>query len=77
MVFITIDHRTFNRIPIEFFTSANMIVSDINYSSQNDTMAKWQGLLPTYAKSLANLTTLKKMFRTFQEEGIYLTMINL
>ncbi len=34
-------------------------------------------LLPTYAKSLANLTTLKKMFRTFQEEGIDLTMIDL
>jgi lipid II:glycine glycyltransferase (peptidoglycan interpeptide bridge formation enzyme) len=33
--------------------------------------------LPTYAKSLANLTTLKKMFRTFQEEGIDLTMIDL
>ncbi|RUO85672.1 hypothetical protein, partial [Spiroplasma endosymbiont of Megaselia nigra] len=30
-----------------------------------------------YAKSLANLTTLKKMFRTFQEEGIDLTMIDL
>ncbi|WP_348735006.1 hypothetical protein [Spiroplasma endosymbiont of Ammophila pubescens] len=40
-------------------------------------MATWQGLLPTYAKSLANLTTLKKMFRTFQEEGIDLTMIDL
>ncbi|WP_338990187.1 hypothetical protein [Spiroplasma endosymbiont of Seladonia tumulorum] len=33
--------------------------------------------MPTYAKSLANLTTLKKMFRTFQEEGIDLTMIDL
>ncbi len=77
MVFITIEHWTFNRIPIEFFTSANMSVGDINYSSQNDPMATWQGLLPTYAKSLANLTTLKKMFRTFREEGIDLTMINL
>ncbi|MBW3057789.1 MAG: hypothetical protein CXB60_09635 [Spiroplasma poulsonii] len=77
MVFITIEHWTFNRIPIEFFTSANMSVGDINYSSQNDPMATWQGLLPTYAKSLANLTTLKKMFRTFQEEGIDLTMIDL
>ncbi|RUO85738.1 hypothetical protein, partial [Spiroplasma endosymbiont of Megaselia nigra] len=70
-------HWTFNRIPIEFFTSANMSVGNINYSSQNDPMATWQGLLPTYAKSLANLTTLKKMFRTFQEEGIDLTMIDL
>ncbi|WP_348736980.1 hypothetical protein [Spiroplasma endosymbiont of Ammophila pubescens] len=77
MVFITIEHWTFNRIPIEFFTSANMSVGDINYSSQNDPMATWQGLLPTYAKSLANLTTLKKIFRTFQEEGIDLTMIDL
>ncbi|UZQ30226.1 MAG: hypothetical protein OHM56_01405 [Spiroplasma phoeniceum] len=77
MVFITIEHWTFNRIPIEFFTSANMSVGDINYSSQNDPMTTWQGLLPTYAKSLANLTTLKKMFRTFQEEGIDLTMIDL
>ncbi|RUO85790.1 hypothetical protein [Spiroplasma endosymbiont of Megaselia nigra] len=77
MVFITIEHWTFNRIPIEFFTSANMSVGDINYSSQNDPIATWQGLLPTYAKSLANLTTLKKMFRTFQEEGIDLTMIDL
>ncbi len=77
MVFITIEHLTFNRIPIEFFTSANMNVGDINYSSQNDPMATWQGLLPTYAKSLANLTTLKKMFRTFQEENIDLTMIDL
>ncbi|UZQ31067.1 MAG: hypothetical protein OHM56_06175 [Spiroplasma phoeniceum] len=77
MVFITIEHWTFNRIPIEFFTSANMSVGNINYSSQNDPMATWQGLLPTYAKSLANLTTLKKMFRTFQEEGIDLTMIDL
>jgi len=77
MVFITIEHWTFNRIPIEFFTSASMSVGDINYSSQNDPMATWQGLLPTYAKSLANLTTLKKMFRTFQEEGIDLTMIDL
>ncbi len=77
MVFITIEHWTFNRIPIEFFTSANMSVGDINYSSQNDHMATWKGLLPTYAKSLANLTTLKKMFRTFQEEGIDLTMIDL
>ncbi len=77
MVFITIEYWTFNRIPIEFFTSANMSVGDINYSSQNDPMATWQGLLPTYAKSLANLTTLKKMFRTFQEEGIDLTMIDL
>ncbi|WP_338992867.1 hypothetical protein [Spiroplasma endosymbiont of Seladonia tumulorum] len=77
MVFITIEHWTFNRIPIEFFTSANMSVGDINYSSQNDPMITWQGLLPTYAKSLANLTTLKKMFRTFQEEGIDLTMIDL
>ncbi|UZQ30030.1 MAG: hypothetical protein OHM56_00185 [Spiroplasma phoeniceum] len=77
MVFITIEHWTFNRIPIEFFTSANMSVDNINYSSQNDHMATWQGLLPTYAKSLANLTTLKKMFRTFQEEGIDLTMIDL
>ncbi len=77
MVFITIEHWTFNRITIEFFTSANMSVGDINYSSQNDTIATWQGLLPTYAKSLANLTTLKKMFRTFQEEGIDLTMIDL
>jgi hypothetical protein len=33
--------------------------------------------LPTYAKLLANLTTLKKMFRTFQKEGIDLTMIDL
>ncbi len=40
-------------------------------------MITWQGLLPTYAKSLANLTTLKKIFRTFQEEGIDLTMIDL
>lgn len=77
MVFITIEHWTFNRIPIEFFTSANMSVGNINYSSQNDPMATWQGLLPTYAKSLANLTTLKKMFRTFQEESIDLTMIDL
>ncbi|WP_158614003.1 hypothetical protein [Spiroplasma endosymbiont of Megaselia nigra] len=77
MVFITIEHWTFNRIPIEFFTSANMSVGNINYSSQNDPMATWQGLLPTYAKSLANLTTLKKMFRTFQEEDIDLTMIDL
>ncbi|RUO85795.1 hypothetical protein, partial [Spiroplasma endosymbiont of Megaselia nigra] len=77
MVFITIEHWTFNRIPIEFFTSANMSVGNINYSSQNDHMATWQGLLPTYAKSLANLTTLKKMFRTFQEEDIDLTMIDL
>ncbi|UZQ30248.1 MAG: hypothetical protein OHM56_01510 [Spiroplasma phoeniceum] len=77
MVFITIEHWTFNRIPIEFFTSANMSVGDVNYSSQNDPMATWQGLLPTYAKSLSNLTTLKKMFRTFQEEGIDLTMIDL
>ncbi|WP_419334467.1 hypothetical protein [Spiroplasma endosymbiont of Sarcophaga variegata] len=77
MVFITIEHWIFNRIPIEFFTSANMSVGDINYSSQNDPMATWQGLLPSYAKSLANLTTLKKMFRTFQEEGIDLTMIDL
>lgn len=77
MVFITIEHWTFNRIPIEFFTSANMSVGDINYSSQNDPMATWQGLLPSYAKSLANLTTLKKMFRTFQEESIDLTMIDL
>ncbi|WP_348735306.1 hypothetical protein [Spiroplasma endosymbiont of Ammophila pubescens] len=77
MVFITIEHWTFNRIPIEFFTSANMSVGDINYSSQNDPMITWQGLLSTYAKSLANLTTLKKMFRTFQEEGIDLTMIDL
>ena len=77
MVFITVEHWTFNRIPVEFFTSASMNVGDINYSSQNDPMATWQGLLPTYAKSLANLTTLKKMFRTFQEEGIDLTMIDL
>ncbi len=77
MVFITIEHWTFNRIPIEFFTSANMSVGNMNYSSQNDPMATWQGLLPSYAKSLANLTTLKKMFRTFQEEGIDLTMIDL
>ncbi len=77
MVFITVEHWIFNRIPIEFFTSANMSVGDINYSSQNDPMSTWQGLLPTYAKSLANLTTLKKMFRTFQEEGIDLTMIDL
>jgi len=77
MVFIAIEHWTFNRIPIEFFTSANMSVGNINYSSQNDPMATWQGLLPTYAKSLANLTTLKKMFRTFQEECIDLTMIDL
>lgn len=77
MVFIAVEHWTFNRIPIEFFTSANMSVGDINYSSQNDPMATWQGLLPTYAKSLANLTTLKKMFRTFQEEDIDLTMIDL
>ncbi|MFX4056972.1 MAG: hypothetical protein EHV01_001360 [Spiroplasma sp. hy2] len=77
MVFITVEHWTFNRIPIEFFTSANMSVGDINYYSQNDPMATWQGLLPSYAKSLANLTTLKKMFRTFQEEGIDLTMIDL
>ncbi|UZQ30899.1 MAG: hypothetical protein OHM56_05210 [Spiroplasma phoeniceum] len=54
-----------------------MSVGNINYSSQNDPTATWQGLLPTYAKSLANLTTLKKMFRTFQEEGIDLTMIDL
>ncbi|RUO85747.1 hypothetical protein D9R21_06985 [Spiroplasma endosymbiont of Megaselia nigra] len=54
-----------------------MSVGNINYSSQNDPMATWQGLLPTYAKSLANLTTLKKMFRTFQEERIDLTMIDL
>ncbi|WP_348735937.1 hypothetical protein [Spiroplasma endosymbiont of Ammophila pubescens] len=54
-----------------------MSVGDINYSSQNDHMITWQGLLPTYAKSLANLTTLKKIFRTFQEEGIDLTMIDL
>ncbi len=40
-------------------------------------MVTWQGLMPTYAKSLANLTILKKMFRTFQEEGIDLTMIDL
>ncbi len=77
MVFITVEHWIFNRILIEFFTSASMSVGDINYSSQNDPMATWQGLLPTYAKSLANLTTLKKMFRTFQEEGIDLTMIDL
>lgn len=77
MVFITIEHWTFNRIPIEFFTSANMSVGDINYSSQNDPMATWQGLLPSYVKSLANLTTLKKMFRTFQDEGVDLTMIDL
>lgn len=77
MVFITIEHWTFNRIPIEFFTSANMSAGNINYSSQNDPMATWQGLLPSYAKSLANLTTLKKMFRTFQEEDIDLTMIDL
>ncbi|UNF62439.1 hypothetical protein [Spiroplasma poulsonii] len=64
-------------IPIEFFTSTSMNVGEINYSSQNAPMAAWQGLLPTYAKSLANLTTLKKMFRTFQEEGIDLTMIDL
>ncbi|WP_374696283.1 hypothetical protein [Spiroplasma endosymbiont of Polydrusus formosus] len=54
-----------------------MNIGDVNYSSQNDPMATWQGLLPTYAKSLANLTTSKKMFRTFQEEGIDLTMIDL
>ncbi|WP_342256054.1 hypothetical protein [Spiroplasma endosymbiont of Poecilobothrus nobilitatus] len=77
MVFITVEHWIFNRIPIEFFISATMNVGDINYSSQNDPMATWQGLLPTYVKSLANLTTLKKMFRTFQEEGIDLTMIDL
>ncbi|MFJ1521924.1 hypothetical protein [Spiroplasma sp. ald] len=77
MVFITVEHWTFNRIPIEFFTSASMNLGDINYSSQNDPMTTWQGLLPTYAKSLANLTTLKKMFRTFQEEGIDLTTIDL
>ncbi|QIA68776.1 hypothetical protein GL982_11270 (plasmid) [Spiroplasma citri] len=77
MVFITIEHWTFNRIPVEFFTSATMNIGDINYSSQNDPMATWQGLLPTYAKSLANLTTLKKMFRTFEEKGIDLTMIDL
>ncbi len=66
MVFITIEHWIFNLIPIEFFTSENMSVCDINYFSPNDPMATWQGLLPSYAKSLANLTTLKKMFRTFQ-----------
>ncbi|WP_348735386.1 hypothetical protein [Spiroplasma endosymbiont of Ammophila pubescens] len=77
MVFITVEHWTFNLIPIEFFTSATMNVGDINYSSQNDPIATWQGLLPTYAKSLTNLTTLKKMFRSFQEEGIDLTMIDL
>ncbi|KAF0851807.1 hypothetical protein [Spiroplasma poulsonii] len=77
MVFITVEHWIFNRIPIEFFTSASMNVGDINYSSQNDPMATWQGLLPTYVKSLANLTTLKKMFRTFQKEDIDLTMIDL
>ncbi|WFG96646.1 hypothetical protein M0C40_01105 [Spiroplasma citri] len=40
-------------------------------------MAIWQGLLPTYAKSLADLTTLKKVFRTFEEKGIDLTIIDL
>lgn len=77
MVFITIEHWTFNRIPIEFFTSASMNVGNINYSSKNDPMVTWQGLLPTYAKSLANLTTLKKIFRNGQEESIDLTMIDL
>ncbi|WP_374696952.1 hypothetical protein [Spiroplasma endosymbiont of Polydrusus formosus] len=50
MIFITVENWTFNRIPIEFFTSANMSVGDINYSSQNYLMATWQGLLPTYVK---------------------------
>ncbi len=77
MVFIAVEHWIFNRIPIEFFTSLSMNVGNISYSSQNDPMVTWQGLLPTYAKSLANLTTLKKMFRTFQEEGIDLTMVDL
>ncbi len=54
-----------------------MNIGDINYSSQNDPMATWRGLMPNYAKSVANLTTLKKMFRTFQKEGIDLTMIDL
>ncbi len=67
MVFITIDHWTFNHIPIEFFTSENISVCDINYYSQNDPTLTWQGLLPTYVKSLANLTTLKKIFHSFQE----------
>ncbi|WHQ37186.1 hypothetical protein [Spiroplasma sp. SV19] len=60
MVFITVEHWTFNRSPIEFFTSATLNSGDINYSSQNDPMVTWQGLLPTYGKSLANLTSLKR-----------------
>ncbi|APE73963.1 hypothetical protein [Spiroplasma citri] len=70
MVFITIEHWTFNRIPVEFFTSATMNIGDINYSSQNDPMATWQGLLPTYAKSLANLTTLKKCFALLKKKEL-------
>jgi hypothetical protein len=77
MIFITVEHWTFNHIPIEFFTSTSMNVENINYSSQNDPMVTWQELLPTYAKSPANLTTLKKMFRTYQEDDIDLNMIDL
>ncbi|WP_374696847.1 hypothetical protein [Spiroplasma endosymbiont of Polydrusus formosus] len=39
MVFIAVEHWTFNHISIELFTSANISVGDINYSSQNDPMA--------------------------------------
>ncbi len=54
-----------------------MSVGDINYSSQNDPEATLKSILPSYLKSLANLTTLKKMSRIFQEEGIDLKMIDL
>ncbi len=51
MVFITIENWTFNHIPINFFNLANMSsFGGINYSSQNNPIATWQDLFPTYAK---------------------------
>ncbi|UNF62203.1 hypothetical protein [Spiroplasma poulsonii] len=77
MVFITIEHWTFNRIPIEFFTSANMSVVILLIFTKWPYGNMTRSIAYPCKNHLANLTTLKKNVSYFQEEGIDLTMIDL
>lgn len=68
MVYFAVEHWIYNRVPIEFFTSAtNTIRNGTTFDSTSPDFINAQGLLPSRGKILAQATSLKKMFRTLEE----------
>ncbi|WP_368486705.1 hypothetical protein [Spiroplasma sp. DGKH1] len=68
MIYIMIEHWCFNRIPIEFIVTANnRSKNGNNFEASSNNILNLQGLHPSRMKIYGELTSLKKLFETYNE----------